>query len=67
MSELSSTDQTYRVMRKYSHTDKRQLWSVESRPIHDLQKAMDWRDFMKTEHPKFDYFIVQTGVDADAK
>lgn len=50
---------TYVVARKYSHTDKRKLWKIESREFTDKQSAINWMDYLKVEEPKHEYFIVE--------
>jgi len=41
--------QKFVVLREYSHTDRRHLWSVESRQIACHNNAIDWQDFMDSE------------------
>lgn len=50
------------VIRSYSHTDKRKLWSVESRPFDHELDAENWMDFVKKEHPKSKYSVVQISL-----
>lgn len=63
---------TFRVMRTYSHTDQRCLWSVESRPFSGRKEAEDWKSFLELEwkelHPKrpTNFFVIMIlGVDED--
>lgn len=57
---MPMVDQFY-VCRKYSWTDRRQLWAVESRPFSNKHGADDWKEFLQSEDPKRkdDYFVVQ--------
>jgi hypothetical protein len=56
---------SFHVLRTYSHTDKRCLWKVESRPFVRREDADFWKEFVekeyKTEHPKGKhiFFVVE--------
>jgi len=56
-------DNWYFVLRTYSHTDKRQLWKVESRRFSTELQAKDWKDFLKQESPVNEYFIVSMTIE----
>jgi hypothetical protein len=47
------------VIRTYTHTDLKQLWKVESRPIVRKEDAESWKDFVEmeyyTEHPRSEH------------
>lgn len=45
-------------MSSYSHTDKRQLWKVESKPFIRQDGAESWMEYLQTEEPKKEFFIV---------
>jgi len=42
-------NQKFIVLREYSHTNRRQLWSVESRHINSEMRAIDWSNYMDSE------------------
>lgn len=54
-------EKRFYVCRKYSHTDRRQLWSVESRPFVNQPAAAAWKEYLEDESPKLKgtFFIVQ--------
>lgn len=47
------------VCRVYSHTDKRQLLSIESRKMTDMNSAQSWSEFMDSEsNGKHKHFVI---------
>jgi len=61
----------YRVVREYSHTDKRCLHSVESRLFQRMVDAIFFKNFLKEEwareHPKnpTKFFVIEE-IDREA-
>ena len=56
----SELDGYYYVVREYSHTDKRQLWSIVSRRITHRRDAEAWAEFQQELQPKHKFFVVFT-------
>jgi hypothetical protein len=53
------------VVRTHSHTDRQQLWKVESRPMHSRDACESWKNFCESEyreeHPKgkHKFFVIE--------
>jgi hypothetical protein len=55
------------VVRTYSHTDKRQLWSVESKRFIEKSQAENWSNFLQKEWNESntrvsEFFVVEIEV-----
>jgi|SRR5215217_1949136 len=52
------------LCRHYSHTDKRQLWKVETRPQIDRRSCESWMETLKADpkNKKNEYFIAEIAV-----
>jgi len=46
------------VMSSYSHTDRRQLWQVCSKPFIRQADADTWMEYMQSEEPKKEFFVI---------